>query len=136
VPLPSACPERTAARPIIASHSRPKLQLILGGRALQKGLRRGEITVTAGCSPRPCSLFASGRVRIRGAKSAWTLRPASRRLRRAPRARMRLLLPRGFRKHGLHALKHHRKVTALVTVRATRTGSAAKTGRRWISIHA
>jgi polysaccharide biosynthesis protein PslG len=136
VPLPSACPDRTTARPIIASHRRPRLQLILGGRALQKGLRRGEVTVTAGCSPRPCSLFANGRLRIRGAQSVWRLRPASRRLRRAPRARMRLKLPPGFRRHARHALKHHRKVTALVTVRATRTGSAAKTGRRWISIHA
>jgi hypothetical protein len=136
VPLPGACPDRTSARPIIASHARPKLQLVLGGRALQRGLRRGEITVTAGCSPRPCSLFATGRLRIRGAKSVWLLRPASHRLRRAPRARMRLKLPKGFRRPGLHALKHHRKVTALVTVRATRTGSAAKTGRRWISIHA
>ncbi|MEA2274155.1 MAG: polysaccharide biosynthesis protein PslG [Solirubrobacteraceae bacterium] len=135
VPLPNACPERTAARPVIASHARPRLQLVVGGRALQKGLRRGQVTVTAGCTPRPCSLFATGRLRIRGASSVWKLRPSQRRLRRAPRARMRLALPVGFRKHALHALAHHRKVTALVTVRATRTGSTARTGRRWISLH-
>jgi hypothetical protein len=134
VPLVGACSDRTTSAPVLASHARPRLRLVLGGRWLQKGLRRGEVTVTAGCSPRPCTMVAAGRLRIKGVDAVWKLAPARRRLRRAPRARIRLALPRDFRAPARRALARKRKVTALVTVRATRTGSTARVGKRWISL--
>jgi TolB protein len=108
--------------------ARRHVALTLGGRRTQR-LRKGAIKVTAKCAT-TCRLHTSGSV-----SGPYKLKPPRATTARANRrVTLTLRVPRRRLARLRNALRHHRRVVASVTVRATSPGLAAATAKRRVKL--
>lgn len=104
----------------------PSPPLWLTGAAAQKLASTGAVAITAGCGATPCTLTANGTLSIPGAAKVYKLAPVSQKAKANKKVTLKLKLSEKLRARVRSALRHHRKVTARITVTAT-TAAGGKT---------